>query len=308
VKPRNASERGPQFFHGYGFNRWYDKTIQFAVCDNGDSAGMAEHSHIDGAVISRLFKFVAATIRDFKPEIVGDQQELQAPTIPQGYAFTTTAELDQHITRVRHDISTKASKREFDAYQMSSVGSNFFRGYKCPPKSGMQLIILLACRRYFGYNPAAHETIALNHFRKGRVDVSPMVWLEVERFCSAAMEFTTPTRELRDMFFEAMRVHAKNLIRATRGQGFDRHFSTMAWYVDKEKGEKMPMIWESDLYEWKARPTLAMTDCSDMGIHEVGSVLPSPASFWMHFELDNEMCVIHYPLPFPFQLLFSSSF
>ena len=155
--PQDASERGRQFLHANGFNRWNDKTVQFAVCNNGVSAGIGEHAMLDGYVSRRLNKYVTAAIMGLEingdPSPSGNSARLCRP--PKSYTFTTTALLDQKISCVRARVLAETCKYDLAAFELSIVNENFFRSHKCPPKSGMQLLIQLACRRYFGYNPAA---------------------------------------------------------------------------------------------------------------------------------------------------------
>ena len=47
ASPGTLVERCYQFLYADGSNRWYDKTLQFVVCDNGVSASVHEHSSLD---------------------------------------------------------------------------------------------------------------------------------------------------------------------------------------------------------------------------------------------------------------------
>jgi len=292
ARPQNASERAYQFFHANGFNRWSDKTVQFAICDNGVSAAIGEHSMLDGYVFRRLNTFVTEAIMKLDPKGSTNPAATHIPAIAslESYTFTTTPAIDEHISRVRSQVLKDTEQQEFTAFELPNVGTDFFRSYKCPPKSGMQLVIQLACRLHFGHNPAAFETISLNHFLKGRIDVNHVIWPPVAEFCTAAAATSHPTTstppDLRALFFEAAKTHANNLMRATRGQGIDRHFLSLEWVV--RDGEEVPALFASPLYEAKSRPRLVMTSCLMTGALECGSVLPDAESFWIHFEPDPD--------------------
>ena len=280
AEPKNASERGRQFLHGYGLNRWSDKSLGFVVCDNGTSAFIGEHTMIDGYVIRRLNDFVTEAIHSHRPSKL--VKETTNPEITDMHVFHTTPLINEHIERVRVQLNNEISGIDLEAFTISGIGTDFFRSIKCAPISGVQVAIQLACRRYFGYNVASFETVSLSHFLKGRVDINHVLWPPVARFCEAASEPHTSPKKLKELFLDAARTHANNLMRASRGQGFDRYFLSLEWSV--QEGEEVPILFSNPLYEKKSRPQKLMTDCLFSGCAEVGSVLPDPESLWIHFE------------------------
>ncbi|PGH16655.1 hypothetical protein AJ80_05157 [Polytolypa hystricis UAMH7299] len=292
ARPLNAAERGQQFLHANGFNRWSDKTVQFAVCDNGVSATIGEHAMLDGVVIRRLNDHITAAIMELQPDTFDNLTDVsngEAIQPVEGFAFQTTAVLDEHIFRVRSQVDNAVSRYEFAAFDLRTVNSAFFRQHKCPPKSGMQLAIQLAVRKHFGYNPTAFEPVSLSHFLKGRVELNHVLWSEVAEFCAAASpsssEPLSNNSALRTLFFEGVKAHAKNLVRASRGYGIDRHLLCLEWSI--QEGEIAPALFSSPLYK-KGRNSLVMTDCLSTGALECGAVQPDPGSFWIHFEPEED--------------------
>ncbi|OCL04357.1 hypothetical protein AOQ84DRAFT_416453 [Glonium stellatum] len=296
AQPQNASERGHQFLHANGFNRWNDKTVQFSICDNGVSAAIGEHSMLDGLVFRRLNDFITQAIMDLKPESATNSNTQPLPDVMPlgGYSFTTTPIIDQHIERVRAQILADTSRYEFAAFEITTIGSDFFGSHKCPSKSGVQLVVQLACRRHFGYNPTTFETVSLNHFLRGRVDLNYVVWQAVAKFCAAASDPAPLMKDLRILFLEAAKVHASNVMRASRGHGIGRYFSCLEWSV--RDGEEVPGLFADPLYETKFKPQKVITDCLMTRALECGSLLPDPESLWIHFEPDQKGCVLFFKL------------
>ncbi|KAG9238233.1 hypothetical protein BJ875DRAFT_492652, partial [Amylocarpus encephaloides] len=286
ASPKDASERGAQFLHANGFNRWADKTVQFAICDNVVSAAIAEHSMLDGYIFRRLNHFVSEAMADFNPNDIPhvDNQSNYVSKPLEGYAFTTTPFLDQHIQRVRAQVQEQTSRYDFASFELTGIGSNFFRGHACPPKSGMQTLIQLACRRHFGYNPVSLETVSLGHFLKGRVDMLHTVRLDMVAFSVAADNMQAAAADLRALFFDAARTHSQNLLRVARGQGFFRHLWSLRWAI--REGEEPPLLLKSALWE-KSSPFTVVTDClSSQGL-EVGAINAELNSFWIHFDTEE---------------------
>ncbi|PGH11972.1 hypothetical protein AJ79_04559 [Helicocarpus griseus UAMH5409] len=296
AQPCDASERGKQFLHGNGFNRWSDKSVQFCVCDNGVSATIGEHAMLDGVVIRRLNDFVTEAIMKL-PEEAGSELGLSDQTaIPcpvEQYTFQTDMLLDYHIERVRGEVQRKVSRYEFAAFDITTVSNSIFRSHKCPPKSGMQMAIQLAVRKHLGYHPGAFETVSLSHFVQGRVDLNHVIGPAILKFCNAAANDgenigSTGCSNLRVLFFDGVKEHAKNLIRGTQGYGVDRHLLCLKWSIHED--EEVPALFCGPLFE-KSRPLKVMTDSLATGALECGATQPDVGSFWIHFEPEDERSV-----------------
>jgi len=283
VKPSTARERGHQFLQT-GFNRWSDKTVQFAVCDNGYSGTIGEHSMIDGYAARRLNAFIQDALES-NIDSDAENECLQESFTVDSFAFTTTPELERRIVAARAELQNRTSVHEFAAFETQAVGADFFRAYKIPAISGVQIAIQLASRKYFGFNPIAHETVGLAHFLKGRVECSHTVWPEVKQFCDVAYDEATQKETVREMFFTAAKIHANNLLRSTQGYGLDRHLLCMEWSV--QEGEEMPKFFKSEVYK-ESRPKMLMTDCLESGVYEAYSLPAYPGGFWVHFETESD--------------------
>ncbi|TAQ91354.1 hypothetical protein B7494_g345 [Chlorociboria aeruginascens] len=283
AKPQNAVERGIQFLHNKGFNRWADKTLQYSVCDNGVSASIGEHAKTDGYIFRRLNTFITAAIMEFQPN--KSDESLAIIDSPKRYTFSTTPLIDQEIARVRAQVLKDTSNYELNAFELTHVHEDFFRSFKCPPKSGIQLILQLALRKHFGCFEVARETVSLNHFHKGRVEFSEIIWPAVAKFCTAAVESPSSTTALRPLFFEAVMAHASNLMRATNGYGIYRHLQSLQWIAADD--EELPALLTNPMYE-KFTTRKVITDCAVSGAQEVGTVQLDLDGFWIHFETGKD--------------------
>lgn len=282
AKPATARERGHQFLQT-GFNRWSDKTIQFAVCDNGYSGTIGEHSMIDGYAVRRLNAFIQDALQNHTNNAANGS--LPDVTAPESFAFDTTAELEQRIVAARTELQKRAAGHECTAFETRAISSAFFGNYKVPAISGVQMAVQLASRKYFGYNPVAFETAGLAHFLKGRIECSHTVWPEVKRFCNAVHDETASKEALREMLFSAVKTHANCLLRSTQGYGVDRHLLSLEWSL--REGEEVPEFFRSDVYQ-ASRPKMLMTDCLEGGVHEAHYLPAYPGGFWVHFEVEGD--------------------
>jgi acyl carrier protein len=281
--PETAGDRGHLFLQT-GFNRWSDKTMQFVVCDNGMSATIGEHSMIDGYAARRLNSFIQDALESYsKTETADGHPETTLALEP--FSFDLGADLERRIIASQDRLDQRTALNEFTAFEVSSVGSNFFRRHKIPPTAGVQVAIQLASRKYFGFNPFAHETVGQAHFKKGRIEVGHTVWAETRRFCEAAMNDMTSKGQLRQLYFNATKVQTNNLMRSTQGHGIDRHLLSLEWSV--RDGETMPELFTSKVYT-ESRPKWFMTDCLESGVLEAHYIPAFQGGLWVHFEVDPE--------------------
>lgn len=56
--PLTRDEVGRALWHGDGKNRWYDKTMQFIVFENGKAGFLGEHAMMDATPLFRMSEFV----------------------------------------------------------------------------------------------------------------------------------------------------------------------------------------------------------------------------------------------------------
>ncbi|KAJ4296761.1 hypothetical protein N0V90_006809 [Kalmusia sp. IMI 367209] len=281
--PNTPSERGHLFLHANGFNRWSDKTVQFAITSNGYSSLIGEHSMIDGYTIRRLSTYVNQSVIDYIPNTDGVSTLKSQPL--ESFAFKTTPDLEAQIKRVRQQLLESVTMNDYTSFEINAVGFDFFRRHKIPPKSGVQVAIQLACRSFFGISHLAHETVSLGHFCKGRVDLNHTFWAEVKEFCDAASIEDCEPATLRSLLVNATKAHASNLMRCSRGHGIDRHLLCLEWALEED--EEMPEFFANDIYR-ESRPKMIVTDCLETGLLEVGSWPASENGLWIHFEPEDD--------------------
>ena len=289
ASPETPSERAHQFYFGNGVNRWHDKTLQLVICENGASATVCEHSILDGTSLFPLKRYIAQAIEGEQPESLLDghgHREPQNFDIQlEELTLSTTPELDSRIIQVRDDFQKRIKNYSFAAFTITNIASPFFRTHKCAPRSSVQLIIQLACHRFFGYNPSASETVAMSTFQKGRVDLSQTVWPPVIDFCKASCDPDATLSARRALFFDAAASLSKSLARCSKGYGFARYMCALQWVL--EEGEEMPKLFEDEVYK-RSRSERISTDSLETDIVECGMIQRDPESFWIHFQPTEE--------------------
>lgn len=273
--PTNSAERAGQFLFGDPSNRWSDKSLQFTVCANGQSACIVDHSMIDGSIVNGLNNVITAAILDYRPqseEGIPDAKEL---------IFNVNG-LEPHVERVQKMYFASISSIEALHFTYSDFGGRLFSAQKCPPKTGFQLIIQLAAYQYFGYQVPSWETSSLRSFYRGRVDIIQTVVPAVAAFNASGDMLLIDRRKL---FFEAAKAHANLATSAARGRGYDRHLTSLKFEL--QAGEKVPEFFANPVYE-RTRPRKLVTDYSNTTNPEAGIALRDPDGLWIHYEVEDD--------------------
>ena len=287
AKPTNAEERFRQYLFGDGSNRWYDKTLQIVICDNGVSATVCEHAALDGLSVEPLHKHINDAIFEFErsPHSNFSDKELASFHSPDPVPLTSNAPIDDYVRRFFERFQTATLKYSFAHAEIANFGNDFFSMIKCPVLSGIQLAIQLASHRFFGYSPPALETVSMAPFRKGRVEVHHVIQPRVAEFLAAATESSAPVSRLRIMAFEAAKAHAKSLSKSSQGHGFSRHLLAMEWMV--RDGEPTPALFKSPVYA-RMKPGKVVTSAFKSGWVEGGFVYPVLDSILVYLDIKDQ--------------------
>lgn len=306
--PNTPTDRSNHFLWGDVRNRWNDKPLQFAVCENGVSAYVCEHALVDGTTLRKLSNPVKQAIEQYDPNADFERSQQTDVVAPlEEYTFTSNADIDNQISRVEQRFYSSICKTEYVRSSCSSFGASFLKLHNCAAKSGYQLVIQLASLLYFGYNPPSWETITMRTFEKGRVDIIQTVLPEVAEFCTAMRSSssssspstpstttnTLPKTKLRNLFHKAAKAHTNAVTRISRGRGFAHHLYALQEVrnADGAEEEELPALFSDPTYS-RTRPGKIMTDCVDWedAISEGGYVMPDPEHVWVHYQVDEERC------------------
>ncbi|KAL8717594.1 MAG: hypothetical protein Q9225_005174 [Loekoesia sp. 1 TL-2023] len=285
TSPDTSTERANQFMWGDIGNRWSDKPLQFAVCPNGVSAYIVEHSLIDASTLAKLAKPIKLAIERYQRQgHVGGKVNSTVHDDLEEYSFVSNAEIDNHIIRVQQEFITRIITTEYIHTTCVDFGSTFLRRHNCGANTGIQIVIQLASLRYFGHLPPCWETIGMRAFHKGRVDLVQAVLPPVADFCNAMNDPTILQPIRRDLFYKAAKAYTSAVNRISRGRGFTQHIYALQ-EVAEEK-EKILWLGEDSVYR-RTRPAKIMTDCTNWenAITEGGYPMPDPEHLWIHYEV-----------------------
>uniref|UniRef100_A0A671KJD1 Carnitine O-acetyltransferase b n=1 Tax=Sinocyclocheilus anshuiensis TaxID=1608454 RepID=A0A671KJD1_9TELE len=237
-----SSRMAAQILHGGGTfsnsgNRWFDKTLQFVVGEDGSWGLLYEHATAEGPPISTLLDHVLEYCK--KPDRV------RAPLIPlpmpKKLYFYINSEIKWDLEMAKQNLDILINDLDIKCFNFQRFGKEFVKQLKLSPNSFIQVAIQLAYYRVHSEVCAACDIASLRMFRGGRTDY-----------------IRSPTNQMLSFIwaFDDDAVSVSTTRDSLMGQGIDRHLLGLKLQAIEE-GLSLPRIFMDTAYglatHWKLR-------------------------------------------------------
>lgn len=200
--------------------------------------------------------------------------------------FAMPPSLDSYVNHLRAKHIAAHKGYNLCNYEHTAYGAKYLRGFKLPPKTVIQLLIQIAVRRYFGYNPAGSvDVISQRAFKGGRTDMIYIATPEVTAFCAAAEDPTAEPRDRRRLFLDAVKSHARLVALSVRGRAWRWHI--MALKEMLEPGEAVPELYADPVYNRTSERPVC-TSFTEFGLPEMGRCQPLKTDVWVGVQVFEE--------------------
>jgi len=238
------------YWHSDGKNRFFDKSFQFIVMENGAVGLNGEHTGVDGSPAWRMVNYVIERERELakNPALMGsatDQQQ-QLPT-PQELVFTTTPELNAAIQRATNRLAQHASEVDLQILYFKAFGKEQIKKWKVSPDAFCQMAMQLAVYGLTGQFYPTYESGQTRKFLHGRTETVRSVSAESVAWVKAMHSNGVPNAERLKLFQAACKRHVQTNQEAVEGLGIDRHLLGMR-LLASELGLEMPQLYKDPAY------------------------------------------------------------
>ena len=204
--------------HGDGRNRWFDKSFQFIVCENGKFGVNGEHSGLDGYPVHKLIKFIH--------QDSGKAEGHEGGTIrnqPRRLEFYVNDELQKIIIHAFRSFHSFINDTRIKIFEFGEFGKEYIKRFKVSPDAFVQLALQLAQHKLFSKCKSTYESATTRRFLHGRTETLRSVSLEavqfVENMVSACYDDHTKAMSLN----EAAQKHVTTMMGCMAGMGVERH-------------------------------------------------------------------------------------
>lgn len=225
-----------QMLHGGGSqwnsgNRWFDKTLQFIIGEDGTCGANYEHAPAEGPPIVALIDHVVEYTR--KPEMV--RSPMVPLPMPKKLHFNITPEIKKDIDEAKNHMNTLAQDLDMRVIVFGHFGKNVPKSHKMSPDAFIQIALQLAYYRMYGRCCATYESASLRMFRLGRTDTIRSASNASAAFVKAFDDAGKQNTEKVDLMVKAVTAHRSYTNMAISGQAIDRHLLGLKMVAVEEK-------------------------------------------------------------------------
>ncbi|XP_063792551.1 carnitine O-acetyltransferase isoform X2 [Pseudophryne corroboree] len=213
-----------QMLHGGGSrlntgNRWFDKTLQFIVAEDGSCGLVYEHAPAEGPPIVALLDHVVEYTK--KPDFV--RSPMIPLPMPKKLRFNITPEIKTDIEKAKQNLNIMVHDLDIKVFVFRVFGKNFPKAEKLSPDAFIQVALQLAYYRMYGCACATYESASLRMFHLGRTDTIRSASVQSLEFVKGMEDSGKPNQEKVDLLRKAVQAHRTYADMAINGNAIDRH-------------------------------------------------------------------------------------
>lgn len=264
---RAASRLAAQMLHGGGShsnsgNRWFDKTLQFIVGEDGSCGVLYEQAVAEGPPI--------ATIIDHVLDYCKDPDPARAPLIPlqlpKKLYFYFTPEIKRDIEHAKQNLDILITDLDISCFTYRRFGKELLKRQGLSPDSVLQVALQLAYYRTHGALCPTAESASLRRFHRGRTETIRSATSAALAFVQGMADDNCQAPERLNLLKRAVKVHSTLTEQALDGQGIDRHLLGLKLEAIAD-GFRVPELFMDTSYAvasyWKLSTgqVAARTDC-----------------------------------------------
>ncbi|KAI7799102.1 carnitine O-acetyltransferase b [Triplophysa rosa] len=294
-----SSRMAAQILHGGGTysnsgNRWFDKTLQFVVGEDGSWGLLYEHATAEGPPISTLLDHILHCCQ--KPERV--RAPLVPLAMPKKLYFYIDSDIKWDIEMAKQNLDILINDLDIKCFNFQRFGKEFIKQINLSPNSFIQVAIQLAYYRVHSEVCAACDIASLRMFRGGRTDYIRSPTNQMLSFIQA-FDDDSVSREVKvDLLREAVDAYSVLTEQALMGQAVDRHLLALKLQAIQE-GLSVPRIFMDTAYglatHWKLRTGQVPTNtdsvmCFGPLVPDGYAVCYNPQQDHFHFSITAFNC------------------
>ncbi|KAM9327132.1 carnitine O-acetyltransferase-like [Gastrophryne carolinensis] len=220
-----SSRTAAQMLHGGGShansgNRWFDKTLQFVVGEDGTCGLIYDQATADAsAVLTMLHHVLEYCARG--PSLLPPRTPIIRLPPPRKLYFNFPPETKQHVERAKQNLDMLVNDLDICCFTFTDFGKKFPKSHNLSPGAFLQISLQLAYYRLHGSLCATCEAVSLRAFHQGRSDVVHCSSPEVLEFVEAADDSSKTAEEKLSLMLRAIESHRAAREQVLQGQSVD---------------------------------------------------------------------------------------
>lgn len=242
---KSGLELERNFWHADGKNRFFDKSFQFIVMEDGLAGLNGEHSGVDGSPAWRMTNFVLDWEEEFQrnPEHAANKNRNSAALTPVEASFNITDDIKPYITNAEKRLAKAASEVDLQVKYFNKFGKDAIKSWKISPDAFCQMAMQLAVHSLTGEIYPTYESGQTRKFLCGRTETVRSVSAESVEFVKSMKRTDLKDSDKLELLRKACNRHTQTNQDACDGLGIDRHLLGLR-LIAAEQG-----VEESGLYK-----------------------------------------------------------
>ncbi|KAG7499951.1 carnitine O-acetyltransferase-like [Solea senegalensis] len=294
-----ASRKAAQILHGGGTfsnsgNRWFDKTLQFVVGEDGSWGLLYEQATADGPPI--------ATLLDHILQYCENPDSFRAPLIPlpmpKKLYFHIDREIKRDIELAKQNLDILINDLDVNVFNFKKFGKDLPKKHGLSPNSFIQVALQLAYYRVHNEVCPCCDIASQRMFRGGRTEYIRSPTNQTLKFIQAFDKQNVSHEAKLQLFREAVNAHTALTNLTIKGLGIERHLLGLKLQAIGE-GLSIPKIFMDTAYglatHWKLRTgqVPANTDsvmCFGPLVPDGYAICYNPQADHVHFSITAFNC------------------
>ncbi|XP_064876608.1 carnitine O-acetyltransferase b isoform X2 [Oncorhynchus nerka] len=252
-----SSRMAAQILHGGGThsnsgNRWFDKTLQFVVGEDGSWGLLYEQATAEGPPIATLLDHILQYCKKPDPK----KTPLIPLQMPKKLYFNIDHEIKRDIEHAKQNLDILINDLDIRCFNFQRFGKELPKQHNLSPNAFIQVALQLAYYKVHNEVCASCDIASQRMFRGGRTDYIRSPTNQMLKF---VLTFDDPSisREAKlELLREAIETYVTLTDQALKGQSIDRHLLGLKLQAIEE-GLSVPRLFMDTAYglatHWKLR-------------------------------------------------------
>lgn len=258
--PSNVSEAGQIALHGpSALNRYFDKSIQLIIYQDGRTGLNFEHTGFDGATILNYINAIYAYQADH-----ASLSSVSAAKVAPRLQLNLDDSLKSAINLAQVDFQTRASGLDGALLNWQSHGKKFITSSGFSPDAYVQMAFQLTQKRLTGNIVSTYESSNVRHFNRGRTECVRSATSDAKAFVETFDSSATPEAKVAALSAATNR-HASEAKKSKDGKLIDRHLQVLNWLSlqqsQRQAGYQRPTLFTDPSYRTHFASTLSTSNC-----------------------------------------------
>ncbi|KAJ1965553.1 Carnitine O-acetyltransferase mitochondrial [Dipsacomyces acuminosporus] len=289
-RPVTREEFHRVYWHGNGRNRWFDKSLQFIVCDNGKAGFLAEHSSMDGTPTCRLNDYILDQTLNNKVDL-GSPNVRSDLAAPEPLTFATPPSVVRAVEQAGERFDKTVGQHQLRVLHYEGFGKDEIKKLGFSPDGFAQMAIQLGYYKLNGRCRATYEAAATRKFAHGRTETCRSVSSESVAFCKTFEDPHASAEAKLASLQGAVKAHGAYAKACSEGKGVDRHLLGLRLLV--KPGEQKPAIFQDPAYAETSHWYLSTSQLSSEHFEGWGFSEVVPDGYGVAYTIRKDAIIYH---------------